>query len=169
MSGVLNIGGHAVDFELLERKGSSVRFSHNGKEYCFTGKRLADGSFILQQETAPESFSAVSGYASAAGRQGTRVQLGALEAIISEQAAQSDGASAQTRLSPLAPMPGMVRQLLVAAGDKVTAGQALVVIEAMKLQLTLSAGGDATVDSLLVSVGQMVGEGAELVKLTAIS
>ena len=169
MSGLLNIGGQALSFELLERKGGSVRFSYNGKEYCFTGKRLVDGSFMLQQEVAPECFSAISGYASAAGRQGTRLQLGALEAIISEQTAQSEGASAQARLSPLAPMPGMVRQLLVSAGEKVATGQALVVIEAMKLQLTLSAGGDATVDSILVSVGQMVGEGAELVKLTAIT
>jgi biotin carboxyl carrier protein len=41
------------------------------------------------------------------------------------------------------------------------------VLEAMKLQLTLSAGGDGTVNEILVREGEMVAEGAELVRITA--
>ena len=98
------------------------------------------------------------------GKGASHVQLGALEAIISQESTASQD-SGQTALSPLAPMPSLVRQVLVKAGEKVTRGQALVVVEAMKLQLTLSAGGDAMVEKVLVTVGQLVPEGAELVRL----
>ena len=53
------------------------------------------------------------------------------------------------------PMPGAVIAVHVAAGDTVTAGQALVVVEAMKMEHTLSASLDGTAD-VLVRVGQQV-------------
>jgi 3-methylcrotonyl-CoA carboxylase alpha subunit len=64
-------------------------------------------------------------------------------------------------------MPGLVRQIFVKAGDRVTQGQALAVMEAMKLQITLSAGADATVDTIFVREGEMIAEGTELVRLIA--
>jgi biotin carboxyl carrier protein len=169
MSQTLLINGQPVSFEVLERKGQSIRFRYNGNVYYFTSQKLGGGGFVLEQETAPGQWQRETVFTSQAGRLGQQVQIGILEAVISEAHAQSAAQSAQARLSPVAPMPGMVRQVLVKAGDKVVSGQALIVVEAMKLQLTLSAGGDATVDAILVKEGQMVGEGAELVKLTAIS
>ena len=45
----------------------------------------------------------------------------------------------------LAPMPGLLTQLLVAPGDKVEAGQPLAVVEAMKMENILRAERSATV------------------------
>jgi acetyl-CoA/propionyl-CoA carboxylase biotin carboxyl carrier protein len=54
------------------------------------------------------------------------------------------------------PMPGTVISVLVSAGDAVTAGQPVVVVEAMKMEHTLRAGADGFVTDLRVSVGDRV-------------
>jgi acetyl-CoA/propionyl-CoA carboxylase biotin carboxyl carrier protein len=54
------------------------------------------------------------------------------------------------------PMPGSVIAVHVAAGESVTKGQPLVVVEAMKMEHTLSAPLDGTVGEVLVRVGQQV-------------
>ena len=66
-----------------------------------------------------------------------------------------------------APMPGKVVSFAVKAGDKVTKGQALAVMEAMKMEHTISAPLDGVVEELLYLPGDQVAEGAELLKLTA--
>lgn len=55
-----------------------------------------------------------------------------------------------------APMPGQVRAVNVSAGDIVTKGQLLVVLEAMKMEIRLSAPFDAEVISLETHIGQTV-------------
>jgi 3-methylcrotonyl-CoA carboxylase alpha subunit len=64
-----------------------------------------------------------------------------------------------------APMPGKVVSFSVKAGDKVSKGQALAVMEAMKMEHTIAAPGDGTVAELLYAPGDQVAEGAELLKL----
>jgi 3-methylcrotonyl-CoA carboxylase alpha subunit len=64
-----------------------------------------------------------------------------------------------------APMPGKVVSFAVMVGDKVKAGQALAVMEAMKMEHTISAPKDGTVAELLYAPGDQVADGAELLKL----
>jgi len=66
-----------------------------------------------------------------------------------------------------APMPGKVVSFAVQAGDKVTKGQALAVMEAMKMEHTIAAPVDGVVAELLYAPGDQVAEGAELLKLSA--
>jgi propionyl-CoA carboxylase alpha chain len=61
--------------------------------------------------------------------------------------------------SLLAPMPGSVIALRASAGDAVTAGQPVVVIEAMKMQHTITAPYDGLVAEVPVTVGAQVGAG----------
>ena len=56
-----------------------------------------------------------------------------------------------------APMPGSVLLVPVAVGDEVEAGQTVVVLESMKMELTLAAPADGTVTELKVKVGDKVG------------
>jgi len=58
-----------------------------------------------------------------------------------------------------APMPGKVVRLLVKAGEKVEVGQALLVVEAMKMQNEIRAPKTGTVERLLVAEGQAVSAG----------
>ena len=53
----------------------------------------------------------------------------------------------------LSPMPGLLTKLHVAKGDKVSAGQKLVVIEAMKMENTLFAAQDGVVEDICASEG----------------
>ena len=75
------------------------------------------------------------------------------------------GEAAQEGGRLTAPMPGKVVSFAVKAGDKVKAGQALAVMEAMKMEHTISAPQDGTVAELLYAPGDQVTEGAELLKL----
>ena len=65
-----------------------------------------------------------------------------------------------------APMPGKVVSFAVKAGDKVSKGQALAVMEAMKMEHTIAAPLDGVVAELLYSPGDQVTEGSELLKLS---
>ena len=68
----------------------------------------------------------------------------------------------------LAPMPGIVRQVLVQPGDRVEKGTVMVVLEAMKMEHPLVANGPATVTAVRVEVGQMVDPDAVMVVLEAV-
>ena len=61
-----------------------------------------------------------------------------------------------------APMPGKVLDVLAAAGDVVVAGQAMVVLEAMKMEHRMTAPFDGTVAEVRVTAGDQVDNGAVL-------
>jgi len=61
--------------------------------------------------------------------------------------------------SALAPMPGSVVRVAVAVGDRVEAGQVLVVLEAMKMEHSVHAGASGTVSEVDVAEGDQVETG----------
>ncbi|MBC7635229.1 MAG: biotin/lipoyl-binding protein, partial [Acetobacteraceae bacterium] len=72
-------------------------------------------------------------------------------------------AAAGTKVT--APIPGRVTNIAVAVGDAVVRGQLLAVMEAMKMEISLTAARDGVVASVHATVGEMVAEGTEIVKL----
>ena len=66
-----------------------------------------------------------------------------------------------------APMPGKVVSFGVKAGDPVSKGQVLAVMEAMKMEHTIAAPADGVVAELLYAPGDQVAEGAELLRIAA--
>ncbi len=66
------------------------------------------------------------------------------------------------RAEILSPMPGKVVKLLVGAGDEVTKGQGVVVVEAMKMENELKSPKDGKVTEILVEEGQAVDANAVL-------
>jgi biotin carboxyl carrier protein len=92
----------------------------------------------------------------------------AIATVSSERAGQKRGAAAGKSSKELrAPMPGRVVRLLVKAGDAVTAGQPLVVIEAMKMENELRASAAATVETVHVAEGASVEGRAVLISFSA--
>ncbi len=72
------------------------------------------------------------------------------------------GLKSEGRESIKAPMPGKIVRVLVKAGDEVTAGQGLVVIEAMKMQNELKAARSGRVASVFVKENDAVVAGTVL-------
>jgi 3-methylcrotonyl-CoA carboxylase alpha subunit len=65
----------------------------------------------------------------------------------------------------VSPMPGQVTKLFVSLGQSVEKGAPLIVIEAMKMEHTITAPKKGTVAKLPFAVGDLVGEAAELLVL----
>jgi biotin carboxyl carrier protein len=73
-------------------------------------------------------------------------------------------ADVEQRIANLkAPMPGLITRLLVAEGDSVQAGTPVLVMEAMKMENELRAGGSGTVEKIKVDLRQPVDQGQVLV------
>jgi len=66
-----------------------------------------------------------------------------------------------------APMPGRVVTLLASAGQPVSKGEPLLILEAMKMEHTILAPADGVVNSFYFSAGEQVGDGEELVDFDA--
>ena len=102
----------------------------------------------------------------AAGRDWVTLFLGGAEAtfILPDRLAMdAEGADAVAQVK--APLPGRVTAVNVADGDRVTKGQALLVLEAMKMEHTLTAGKPGRVTALSARTGAQVTEGQVLLVL----
>ncbi|MBO0839904.1 MAG: acetyl/propionyl-CoA carboxylase subunit alpha, partial [Sciscionella sp.] len=69
----------------------------------------------------------------------------------------------------VSPMPGTVLSIKVAAGESVRAKQPLMVVEAMKMEHTISAPRDGVVNEVLVDSGQQVALNQPLVVVSAVA
>lgn len=74
-----------------------------------------------------------------------------------------EGRSAPDRVS--SPMPGKITKILCAEGDAVSLGQALIVMEAMKMEYTLKSELSGSVLGINVILGQQVALGELLLQL----
>jgi biotin carboxyl carrier protein len=66
-----------------------------------------------------------------------------------------------------AQMPGQVREVYVQAGDAVSRGQTLLLLEAMKMEIRVAAPASGRVRRVLVELGEVVERGQRLVELDA--
>ena len=64
-----------------------------------------------------------------------------------------------------APLPAKVTRVLAGAGDRVRKGAPLVILEAMKMEITLTAPRDGVIESVRCAEGEMTAEGVELIAL----
>ena len=64
-----------------------------------------------------------------------------------------------------APMNGAIVAVQAKVGDKVTAGQTLVIMEAMKMEHAIKAPADGVVSEIFFAEGDQVSEGAELIAI----
>jgi len=96
------------------------------------------------------------------GLDGERIEV-RVQDEVSRALSAIEGAKHAGPTEVLAPMPGVVVDVRVQVGDTVTAGQAVVVVEAMKMQNELAAEADGTVERVAVKAGDSVDGGAVLV------
>lgn len=74
--------------------------------------------------------------------------------------------AANTKLTSInAPMPGLVLQISVTAGQQVSAGDKLLILEAMKMENSILVQDDAVIKHIAVKPGQAVEKGQLLIEL----
>ncbi|RUO58568.1 acetyl/propionyl/methylcrotonyl-CoA carboxylase subunit alpha [Pseudidiomarina insulisalsae] len=82
--------------------------------------------------------------------------------LVADTLAQEGPAGSMT-----APMNGTIVEVLVQPGDQVEADQAVVIMEAMKMEYTIRAAYAGEVDQVFYAAGDLVSDGAELISITA--
>jgi acetyl-CoA carboxylase biotin carboxylase subunit len=75
--------------------------------------------------------------------------------------------TASEQASANSPMPGKVLKILVETGQKVSAGDPLIILEAMKMEHTMRAALDGVVEAVLVGQGEIIAPGQLLVQITS--
>jgi biotin carboxyl carrier protein len=68
-----------------------------------------------------------------------------------------------------APMPGKITKVFVRVGDSVIKGQALIVMEAMKMEYTLKSDLDTTVEKMNITLNQQVALGFLMIELKKVN
>ncbi len=172
----LHRGGDPLEgFSLWVPLHQAALFEHRGERIEATVETLAPGQFRVQVMEQTHEVT----------RDGPRWRIEGLP-IAAEVVAHDAGLSvfaghgfAFDPIDPLdvaadagaaaglieAPMPGLVKAVFVEPGQAVSAGDRLAILEAMKMEHTLSAGRDGVVEEVLAAAGAQVEAGAPLIKL----
>jgi biotin carboxyl carrier protein len=138
----ISLDGQPVDADVVEIDPNTLSLLLEGQSYEVRITDSPDG--VLKVQTGLQEFTAeVVDPRAWRGR-----RHGALEA--------------EGRQQVIAPMPGKVVRVLVQAGDKVEAGQGLLVVEAMKMQNEIRSPKGGIVERFHVKEGQPVNAGEVL-------
>ena len=144
----------------------SYKFKINGNEYnveinsvegSIADVTVNGTSYTVEMENAPATP------ASAAQAAPSPVQAASSPAQAAQAAPAAKPAGAGKAVT--SPLPGVIIEVSVKEGQAVKAGQKVAVIEAMKMENEIQAETDGTVTAVLVSKGDSVLEGAEIVKI----
>ena len=132
-----------------------------GREATVRGEPVGDRRWLLDIDGTREPATVVlQGERLTVFRDGRRADI-----VRHDPGAVSGGLEMAGGLT--APMPGRVVSVLVEPGESVREGQAVLVLEAMKMEHTLVAPADGTVEEVRYGPGDLVDEATELVVLAA--
>jgi 3-methylcrotonyl-CoA carboxylase alpha subunit len=156
---------HAID---LKDGSETVRVVVHYRRDGFEVDLPGGDRLVVRGELEPEG--GLSAEISGLGRRATVVRLGEDLVVLAKGKQHvlgvvSSGGMVEADAGGglIAPMPGKVVQVMVAPGDTVTKGQALLVLEAMKMETTISAPADGVVKEVCFSAGDQVDDGAALI------
>ena len=164
MKYTVEIAGRKIDVEI---DGEQVRVDGKDAKAILEGRQ---GGVVrrLARGGSSRSFQALPGDGrgawrlSAAGQRLDAVVLDPRARAIRDAGPQGAARHAGT---VRAPMPGKVLRVLVEAGLTVAPGQALIVVEAMKMENELKAPGPGRIGRVHVRPGETVEKGAVLVEI----
>jgi 3-methylcrotonyl-CoA carboxylase alpha subunit len=138
---------------------SGLRLAVDGTEHAFAGAPLEDGSLSVRLDERVFKARAVRD-----GENWHVFSAGDYRRLTLRQALPNQ--DEEVRIGSLAaPMPGRIIQVMSRPGDAVKKGQALLILEAMKMEHTITAPVDGVVKEIHFAAGEQVLEGAELVRL----
>ena len=167
MKFVVRVDGREKTVFITETDGH-YNIEIDGKEVTVDCRTFGNADFLSMLidnesyvvETAPTDPDRGKYYARVLGRHYDLEVLDELLVAVKEGEAAAEAGGMYTVLSP---MPGLILDVKVAPGDTVEAGQALVIMEAMKMQNELAAEVGGVVKDIVVSPNDKVDSQAPLV------
>lgn len=150
----VNLNEHRVKVEI-----SSAGVSIDGKKITCDWTRVGEGrySLILDGRVFDLSVTSLDGGFAVAGREGA--YLLSVSDPSAYRASSESGDACRGPRQLRADMPGKVIRLLVREGDTVASGQALLVLEAMKMQNEIRSPKTGVVSRIVVEPGRTVSSG----------
>ena len=155
---IVEIQGESRHIE-LGRDGRNVTATVDGREYVLDASDPEPGVFLLKHEGRVREIYATENTVTVAGRTFETNVVDPTRLRGSGPSSEHDHGHAEIRTA----MPGKVVRILKAAGDAVTKGEGVIVVEAMKMQNELKSPKDGTVGEIKVAEGATVGAGDVLV------
>ena len=150
---VMTINQKEYRAEVSEINAEYALIQVNGREFRVDLQQLGLGKLMPVATAAVEARAAVPGGQPA---------IGGVPAPAAPLAAAATGdASSMVK----APLPGLIIDVKVREGEKVKAGQTIVVMEAMKMENQIQATTDGTVKKIFVKKGDNVAEGNAMVEI----
>jgi acetyl-CoA carboxylase biotin carboxylase subunit len=146
--------GHADDFRLAGSARRMIEFIADGERRAVAVPAPSHGTLPLALRLSSGDIAVVD--------EGETFVLHPHDPLYDTEAEEDAGDSV------VAPMPGRVVQVHVKAGQEVRRGDALMVLEAMKMEHTLSAPRDGTVENVGASAGDQITEGVILVRFAGV-
>ncbi len=154
------------NFEVVKE---DTQFTINGKTFEWDFVKIAEGYFHILHEN--KSYRAEVVKADRATKTfllkiNNKVHTVAVKDkfdLLLEKMGMTNGAVAKIN-NVKAPMPGLVIDLKVKAGDTVKAGDALLILEAMKMENILKSPGEATIKNVKIKKGDTVEKGQVLIE-----
>ncbi len=159
--------GDEIKTVAIKREGDEFQVTVDKKAYTVSARLLKQGELNLeidgQQWQVHFAHNGSRRYVALAG------ETWAFEQALPNQARRrGPGVGAPGGLDSLqATMPGVVLEVLVAEGDHVERGKTLVLLEAMKMELRVTAPHNGQVRKLFCTAGQTVERGQLLVEIEA--
>jgi len=152
-------GDRVREVELSALAPDRWQVSVDGVPFAVTVESRGPGWLVLRSETG-----LVRAEVTAVGAR-RFVRLEYADFVLARETQGRRRASGSAQGSLEAPMPGVVTKVLVAAGDRVSKGQPLVAVEAMKMEHLIRAPRDGTVVGVQARAGEMVDGGVTLVEM----
>lgn len=154
--------GQVVQIRLEHQPDGQFTAEIDGRKIAFGAAETGDGGWLL---TLPDGrtrgYVARDGDARHVHAAGQHITL-TVDSPARRRRRSGAGAGELT-----AEMPGQVIDVRVREGDAVSAGDVLIVLEAMKMEIRVTAPADGTVKALLVSTGDVVERGQRLAEVVA--
>lgn len=137
------------NIDQTELSGQKIHLLHNNKSFEI---ELLENDFINRNYSVKVNGNIY------------RVNVGTpLDALIKEMGLSLGNDSFEDEIH--APMPGIILEVNVAEGDEVKKGDSLCVLEAMKMENTLTASRDGIIKTVNIAKGDTVDKGKLLIEL----
>jgi acetyl/propionyl-CoA carboxylase alpha subunit len=155
----VNINGEELEYEVLKESRDSIEFKLNGTNYQFDYQSKKQSEIVFRD---PKNTKHSISYS---------LDSNEMHCVVNSKDAHLDflkslkkKKSAGEEHEMISPMPGKILKVMVKAGDEVLKNQALVVMEAMKMEHTIKASKDGVIKNVKFSENDQVTGGIVLVE-----